>query len=681
MRDQLMKVWQLWGACLALFVGMALPGMAQGDAAVRFQTMGFNQMYELYAYNKTHGRSTLVTSDSMLHTAHILFDYTLRAAELCSFDKNLRELSGAMMTRMTAQAVEEAERRYFMAPPPYGYDRVAAYFAVGYKLQNPDANIPEIIRPLVEEELALIQAHNGMAISPIMGVTEDYTQYVPRGHYTRNEQFQRFFLAMLWFGRAGFPIAGEKSPGVPLTREEIRANAWAGMMLARNLDNRPLYRNPNSPTYLGLWQSIYGPTEFIIGTSDDLTPPEYAALSTKIFDDALPGAWLPDAQAKTDQFVAAAIALRPPSLLGTLQTDEVKSAPVALRFFGQRFTPDGDIFQQLVHPKVLERTMPSGLDVMAALGSATAVDLLKVRGEFTTYPQYQQQLDLVRTTINNFDQATWERTAYSRWLYALRALITEQPVLANANAVTHFPAWWTSPEWKAKQLNTALGSWAELRHDTILYVKQTYTFGVTSAPVQMPGALTYVEPVPEVYDRINTLVTTLRAQLTRDGVFPQEMGKNFDDFSALLKALTAISNNELYGGNPVPAATLAQAQNIGSILQQVETLPRPLHDELIGKEDTQMALIADVHTDPNTGKVLEVGVGNVASVVVPITVNGKTVQASGPIFAYYEFTQPMNQRLTDSAWQTMLLRVTTKQPFILGAYMALAQLGYMRDVE
>ena len=59
---------------------------------------------------------------------------------------------------------------------------------------------------MVDKELALIEAHQGYADSPLFGYKEDYSQYVPRGHYTRNDQFKTYFKAMMWYGRIGFRL-------------------------------------------------------------------------------------------------------------------------------------------------------------------------------------------------------------------------------------------------------------------------------------------------------------------------------------------------------------------------------------------------------------------------------------------------------------------------------------------
>jgi hypothetical protein len=67
--------------------------------------------------------------------------------------------------------------------------------------------------------------------------------------------------------------------------------------------------------------------------------------------------------------------------------------------------------------------------------------------------------------------------------------------------------------------------------------------------------------------------------------------------------------------------------------------------------------IADVHTDPESGSVLEVGVGDANFLVLAVDSaacgSGHSVYV-GPAYSYYEFTQPASSRMTDSEWETRL---------------------------
>jgi len=59
--------------------------------------------------------------------------------------------------------------------------------------------------------------------------------------------------------------------------------------------------------------------------------------------------------------------------------------------------------------------------------------------------------------------------------------------------------------------------------------------------------------------------------------------------------------------------------------------------------------VADVHTDPNSGKVLEEGVGDARYLVIAIDNQKHRAVYVGPAYSYYEFTSP--NRLTDAEWE------------------------------
>jgi len=75
-----------------------------------------------------------------------------------------------------------------------------------------------------------------------------------------------------------------------------------------------------------------------------------------------------------------------------------------------------------------------------------------------------------------------------------------------------------------------------------------------------------------------------------------------------------------------------------------------------GKDDAfKTTIIADVHTESNTKKALEVGTGKVDWVIVAHKAkDGRIGLAVGPMFSYYEFPWPMKDRLTDEKWREML---------------------------
>ncbi len=108
---------------------------------------------------------------------------------------------------------------------------------------------------------------------------------------------------------------------------------------------------------------------------------------------------------------------------------------------------------------------------------------------------------------------TWTQNLYWGWLYCLLALLDEKG--------DGYPTFMKSQAWADKELNTGLGSWTELRHDTILYTKQSYaTLGLEMGSPKKG----YVEPNPELYGRLASLV-----KMTGDGLSAR--GLLLDQFS------------------------------------------------------------------------------------------------------------------------------------------------------
>ncbi len=70
--------------------------------------------------------------------------------------------------------------------------------------------------------------------------------------------------------------------------------------------------------------------------------------------------------------------------------------------------------------------------------------------------------------------------------------------------------------------------------------------------------------------------------------------------------------------------------------------------------DNPAPIIADVATDPNCC-VLEVGTGYIDPIYVIFPIDGKLRIGKGGVYSYYEFSWPMDDRLTDEKWRDELL--------------------------
>jgi hypothetical protein len=612
----------------------------------------FFTVYEKARYDNV---PIFVTSDSLLHSYHLIFDKVLRTAERQAFIPLLSELNKAMLAQTDAQyqsllgtAWEDAARR------------AVAFVGVGATLLDPQIAVPDYAQELVQAELALIEAADGIQPSPLfpgLEYGEDYTQYIPRGHYTLSEELEAYFRSMMWYGRMTFRL---KTRDPEIGRAETRA----ALLLVHALRNAEVNGRPA----LDAWRDLYDPTAFLVGRSDDLTAFQYLEVIDDIYGKTPTLQDMTD-ESQLDAFIEQADRLPPPRILGLVisEFDDVVETTKGFRFMGQRFVPDAYIFRQLIWRNVgtreNPRQLPKGLDVMAAMGSDRAYAIL-TRLEEIDYVNYPEQMTKMRNWTASLTPDEWTETLYNGWLYTLQSLL-ELPVEG-------YPDFMQSDAWLDKQLNTSLGSWTELKHDTILYAKQAYAeLGAGGYFPPLPKeAQGYVEPVPEFYSRLSAL-----AAMTRDGLQSRELlgekdANSLERIIRLADAFQVMAEKELRG-EPLTEDEARLIRFYGGELEHLVMASGDTPDEdptakPFMDEEPQAAVIADVATAPDYIRdgvpdptVLEEGVGRIDEIyaVVPAVADDGSVflqVAKGGVFSYYEFPWPAEDRLTDEKWRQML---------------------------
>ncbi|MCK5458554.1 MAG: DUF3160 domain-containing protein, partial [Thermoplasmatales archaeon] len=513
--------------------------------------MDETNIVEPYNYLKNQDIPIFVTSDTLLHLYHIQFDEILKGIEEREFFDKILDLSKALFDKskqdydyFTDEDLKEASRRN------------VAFFGVALSLlqtatEDYDGSeditevsftIPGYVDDEVSEELSYIEAQDGYYDSPLFIYKEDYSQYKPRGHYTRSELLKRYFKAMMWYGRMSFLMKGGEPYGQEsffeflISEEDAKIQTIQASMMATALPNLEV-----DDENLGeLWTRIYTVTSFFVGASDDLTPYEYLDCIQEVYGSTFNATEFTDDD-KILELKIKLVQLRSPEIYGgtgqiIIYTVPGVSATVedlnavlektkGMRLMGQRFIPDSYMFQQLVFPAVDEyrgtgspftfgtsalggagRYFPRGLDVMAVLGSSRALEILENEGD-TEYDNYYEQLNSLQENFSSLNVTEWNRNLYFSWIYTLKALLNESNTLS--------PTFMQTTPWVDKQLHTSLASWTELRHDTILYAKQSYTpMEATSIPPPEKPVVGYVEPVPEFYTRILALTKMTRTGLT-----------------------------------------------------------------------------------------------------------------------------------------------------------------------
>ena len=595
------------------------------------------EFFMLYEINSYEPIPSFITTDSMLHNYHLFFSHLLRVIEKEKLATELKELTEAMLS--------ETENQYKILK---GTDwenaalRNLGFFAVAGKLLNPGMSIPKEIPKEVNQELKLIKDHEGIEISPLMSLgqnldvldapMEDYSQYIPRGHYDNDESLRAYFKAMMWYGRMTFRL-----------KDEDQTRSAVLMTLALN-------ENDNFQK----WDKIYQPTCFFVGKSDDLSYPQYSELLGKIYGNGIDLKGMTADKDKWQDFLKAAEKLEPPAINSIPIFDEEiqpdREAEIkGFRFMGQRFTLDASIFQRLVYREVKEnqqgqrRMLPKALDIPAALGSEEAYAILEDQGE-TGYEGYSKNMDKLREHIESLDAGTWTQNLYWSWLYTLDALIGEKS--------EGYPSFMRNKAWLHKELNTFLSGWTELKHDTILYAKQVYAeMGGGMAGVDDRG---YVEPNPKLYARLAALVNMTREGLSTRGLLDDRDRENLERLEQLALSLKVISEKEL-SDIPLTDEEYNLIRSYGGQLEHfwMEALRDEGIDHRSAIYENPAALVADVATDPN-GNVLQEATGHIYEIYTVVPVEGSLRIAKGGVYSHYEFNWPINDRLSDKRWQEML---------------------------
>ena len=163
----------------------------------------------------------------------------------------------------------------------------------------------------------------------------------------------------------------------------------------------------------------------------------------------------------------------------------------------------------------------------------------------------------------------------------------------------------------------------------------------------------YVEPNPELYGRLASLTAMTIDGLNARGLLLDVFSTRLTQLKDLLIALKSISEKELTSVTPSDD-DYSTIKNVGGTLEDMTTFPPDVKDAITNDTDDKMAIVADVHTDPNSGQVLEEGIGDPYHIFVVVPIDGRLTVTKGSAFSYYEFKQPMDDRLTDEKWQDML---------------------------
>ncbi|HTV22169.1 MAG TPA: DUF3160 domain-containing protein [Polyangiaceae bacterium] len=603
-----------------------------------------------YGYFDIYGADlpVYVTADMVLEAVHRSYDDILATLERQELSPRLARLLTGMRARLAAGALEgqaAADADFYIA------------VALGLLTDEPATTLtgldPEGVRSFVSKA----KQASGSEVTTIFGTRRevDFSQFMPRGHYANDSILEPYFRAMMWLGRIDMRlIETQDTGGQVFWRRQLEA----ALALDSLLDAATRHD----------WEVIDHVVGIFVGEHDSMTVPELATLLTDLGttreaglgsrSDAAIAQTIVDGQYGA-QRIASRIIRRVPGP-GPLPLD------ASFAFFGQRYTVDSHVFSNVVYDRVDTRVLPSPLDAaFAAFGNDHAVALLS--GELSERP-YAGALASMRVLVDAHPSEYWQGSLYTSWLDALRTLSPQasggaDDGTAASVAAAGLPALARREPWARRMLNTQLASWAQLRHDTLLYAKQSYTAG---SVCEYPDA--YVEPYPEFFHAIARyaelglgIAAELELETLADYSLSNSITSHFSNVRRIVELLAGMAELQR-SGMPHSAEQLAFI-NQAVRIESGGSGP-PFHDgwyrDLFFDPSAALDLdptIADVHTDPGGDtpiargpSVLHVGTGMPRAMIVSIDTCAGPRAYAGVVHSFHEHLEPSLARLTDEQW-------------------------------
>ncbi|WP_437791719.1 DUF3160 domain-containing protein [Sorangium sp. So ce693] len=600
-----------------------------------------------------------VSADSILFAVHRSYDEILKAVERASLAPEL----GTMLKQMRARLAEGAGAE-LGAEARADADLFTAV-ALALLEGAPVAPVAGASAAAIDELVAGAEAHDGMGKVRLFGSERlmDFSQFEPRGHYIDelHPELARYFRGMMWLGRVDFRFLETQEDG---TQRFQRRHLEGAYMLRALADAETLAR----------YKRIDDAVQAFVGESDYMTLPELDDLLADLgLSDASGLAGVPDARI-ADVIVKGGYGTQRISSHIMINGLGEGTLPLSSSFalLGQRYVVDSHVFSNVVFDRVqggaVKRMMPNPLDVgFAALGNDQAGQLLAPElGQFG----YAPDLHMMRVLVDAHPEDFWGKNLYNRWLGALREL---SPARAIGDG-EGLPGVTKTEAWGRRLLSTQLASWAELRHDTLLYAKQSYTGGDTC---EFPDA--YVDPYPSFFTRIAELaehgVEIVGAlDLSSAPQLGERVSAYFSQLHDVARTLGEMAANER-AGLPltqehldfINKAVKVQPQGCGA--PYVEGWYMQLFFDQM-KSLEQDPTIADVHTQPTengvpVGRVLHVGTGLPRLMVVTADPCGGAPRAFvGLASSYFEAVTEDFERMDDQQWARTVLRTTPDVPWM-----------------
>jgi len=588
-----------------------------------------------------------VTTDMILHAFHRSYDTILMDVELTFLIPKLEDFLNNL-----ASEIPNIDANY---SSDYMKDRLKD---VDYFLTVPRKLLDETSTPYYSENIERVDSiitfieneeFKNIPFLSILPRKIDFSQFKPRGHYDdeSNPMLAKYFKAMIWLGKIELyliaPEALIKPKPETVQRQAIISNLISELLISGNLSQN--------------YNEIENVIEAFVGEQDNVTFSNIENLKNILgFNNS--SALVDTNYFTTYQDTLAKQSFAPQKILSQVlihnpaSEDEIKPASAFL-IFGQRFVIDSYITGSVVYDKVKKKRMlPSTLDILFGLGNDAAAQLLVE--EINQY-EYAPNLIGVRYLVDAYDDDFWNSTIYNGWLNSIRKL---NPPLDR----TIYPEFMQSAAWWQQKMNTQLGSWTELRHDNLLYAKQSYTGGATCS-----YPYSYVEPFPEFFAAMKDIATNFSAKLNELNLFDESLDRYLTRLYETNDTLESIASKELIGVELSQSEILFLKSMLVEVRLGCVVEYNGWYPNLFYGGYNYDLLVADYHTTPTdaggnmVGWVKHAGTGMIdLTIMNTLLPDGRNVAFVGPVYSYHEYTTTNFFRITDNEWQNEYFSRSTR---------------------
>ena len=623
--------------------GSEIEKPAEGYQYSTEKDIEFENFDEAYQYLAKNDIPIFISADYISHFFHITLSQILEDIEIEKLSRMLEKfLQGALQE--TEKQYEDYEKKGIMAELTR---RNMAYLSVALKLLDPSFKESDSVKDEVRNELKNIEEHKGLLSSQIFNrdcskqcqglvfsekgecipvksgemiyyqeknwdslefykqvclkncYCEDYSYYLPQGHYTLSKELENYYKATTFLSRMPFKLNGENwtRQALLLTLATHKAKIW--------------YEGKEVPVK-DLWKKIYATSTFLFGGSNSLNFYDYSQVlniiisekgltkieqidvgkivfnefrlnlgklkGVDIFEDSEL-----DLKGNLKEFKKGLAILPKPKtaslesqIFNELTYKNIGPNPDSSNFkevrgfmeLWEEFDCDGmktDIFkkdwskekywEEVCQASVslyeaapaklysLCKLVPLTLEVTTLLGSKEAEELLNEFYQPESFCDYQLQKNKVKEYVSTLSTLQWVQNLDNLLLWQFQPLLKEKP--------QGFPVWLRSNIWGLKDLITALSSFSEIKYDPALYRKEKYEIASSTStqkesepPLKYSG---FLEPNPEFYARIKYVVNTFIKGLQEQELVTGKAFLVLNNIAETVENLQTISEKELKG--------------------------------------------------------------------------------------------------------------------------------------